>query len=233
MNIVYALTPNVYEKLLPSIRSLIHFNPKANVYILAEDDEIPYKLPCKAKVINIKDQTYFPESGVNYRNMFTYINLLKVCYSSLLPCNKVIHLDIDTIITGSLEPLWKTDVKGKWFAACPEYIGSYKPFGDTYYNMGVALINLEQMRKDKIEPVLVEYLNTVYGPWADQDAWNKYAIEQDKATTFELKFNENFATGYTDDPVIVHYCGITNWYENKYIPRREYLDEWIAPLVKK
>ncbi len=93
--------------------------------------------------------------------------------------------------------------------------------------MGVALINLQQMRKDKIEPVMVEYLNTVPQPWADQDAWNKYAIEQDKAATLDVRFNENKMTGYTDDPAIVHYCAISDWYSNHGMSRRQYLDKYM------
>ena len=52
MNIVYAMTHHVYEWILPSVRSLAETNPDANVYILAEDDKLPFKLPMKAKVIN-------------------------------------------------------------------------------------------------------------------------------------------------------------------------------------
>lgn len=227
MNIVYALTRNVYHKLLPSVRSLINHNPKAKVYILCEDDVFPYDLPCDAAVINVSDQQYFPPSGVNYNNQFTYINLLKVCYPYLLKCNKVIHLDIDTIVNDSLEPLWKTDLSGKWFGACPEYKGRYKPFGDLYYNMGVAVINLQAMRKDGIVTNMVEYLNKVKQPWADQDAWNKYGLEQDKAVTIPTRYNENVMTGYSDDPAIVHYCSIGDWYENRSMDRREYLDKWM------
>ena len=140
-------------------------------------------------------------------------------------CRKVIHLDADTIICDSLEPLWKTDLTGKWFAACKERQTWYKPFGDTYYNMGVAVINLSQMRKDKIEPLMAEYLNTVPQPWADQDAWNKYALEQNKVVPFDVRYNESNATGYTDNPAIVHYCGIPNWWDGD-IPRKEYLDKY-------
>lgn len=228
MNIVYAMTRAVYHKALPSMKSLIEHNPTAKVYILAEDDTIE-GLPCKATIINVSGQTTFPRNSINYNNWYTYINLLKVCYPSLLKVNKVIHLDIDTIICDSLEPIWNTDVKGKWFAAVRESKGWYKPFGDKYYNMGVALINLQQMRKDNIEPVMVEYLNTVKQPYADQDAWNKYGIEQKKIKELDTKFNENFATGYTDNPVIVHYCGKADWYENENVERREYLERYIAP----
>lgn len=226
MNIVYALTRNFYPRLLPSIRSLIEHNPDAKVYILAEDDVVP-DLPCKATVINVTGQTYFPENSPNYNNMFRYINLLKVCYPDYLPrLNKVIHLDVDTIVCDSLDGLWKTDVKGKWFAACPEVYGVYKPFGKTYYNMGVALINLQQMRKDNIVPLMVEYLNSKRQPWADQDAWNVYAIQQDKAAVLDVRYNETKMTGQTQDPAIVHYCGIPNWWSNPHMYRHEYLERY-------
>ena len=225
MNIVYAVTHDFYQKLIPSITSLLEHNPKANIYVLAEDDSIG--IPFDVKVINVKDQTTFPPHGINYHNQFSYINLLKVCYASLLKVNKVIHMDADTIICDSLEPLWKTDVTGKWVAACPEYTGKYHPFGPTYYNMGVALINLQQIRKDGIEPEMVSYLNNVPQPYADQDAWNKYGLAKDKFVAFPVRYNETFATGYTDDPAIVHVCGVGNWWNNPYMYRREYLDRYL------
>ena len=227
MNIVYALTRHVYHKILPSVRSLMEYNPKAKVFILCEDDTFPIELPCNAQVINVSGQEFFKPSSINYNNQFKYINLLKVCYPLYLKCNKVIHLDIDTIINESLEPLWKTNLQGKWFAACPEYKGRYKPFGETYYNMGVAVINLQAMRKDNIIMTMVDYLNSVRQPWADQDAWNKYGIEQDKVVAFPIRYNENVMTGTTDNPAIVHYCSIGDWYENRSIPRREYLNKWM------
>lgn len=226
MNVVYALTRNVYEYLLPSMRSLAEHNPKARVFVLAEDDELPFDLPIDAEIINVTGQEWFPKDGVNYNNAFSYINLLKVCYPLILPVKKVIHLDADTIICDSLEGMWKTDVKGKWVAACKETLSSYKPFGKTYYNMGVAMINLEQMKKDKIIPAMVDYLNTVKQPWADQDAWNKYGLEQDKFVALDKRWNECFATGQTDNPAIVHYCGMRDWFTRRRMPRKEYLDKY-------
>lgn len=220
MNIVYAMTRNVYEWIIPSLKSLQETNPKAKVFILCEDDKID-SLPMDCTFINVSDQKYFPEWGVNYHNSFTYINLLKVCYPSLLKCNKVIHLDIDTIVCDSLEGLWKTDVTGKWVAAVPEYKGRYKPFGDTYYNMGVALLNLAQMRKDGCEKDMAEYLNTVRQPYADQDAWHKFGLP-DKFAVADLRYNESTITGMTDNPAIIHYCGYTHWYNNPMLPRAAY-----------
>ena len=224
MNVVYALTHHVYPQILPSMRSLADTNPDAQVFVLAEDDELPFELPVKATVINVTGQTYFPEDGVNYSNYYKYINLLKVRYPSYLPVDKVIHLDIDTIVCDSLKEMWETDLEGKWFAACMESRANYRPFGDKYYNMGVALINLEQMRKDRIEQTMQDYLNDVKQPYADQDAWNKYAIEQDKVVELPVRWNESCVTGRTGNPGIVHFCGYRDWFTRFSMPRVEYLN---------
>lgn len=220
MNIVYAMTRNVYEWIIPSLKSLKEHEPKAKVFIICEDDHID-GLPMQCEFINVSGQQYFPEWGANYHNSFTYINLLKVCYPELLKVNKVIHLDIDTIVCDSLEGLWKTDITGKWVAAVPEYKGRYKPFGDTYYNMGVALLNLAQMRKDGASAKMAEYLNTVPQPYADQDAWHYFGLP-DKFTPADVRYNESTVTGMTDKPAIVHYCGYTHWYNNPMLPRAGY-----------
>ena len=229
MNIVYALTRNVYEWILPSIRSLAAHNPSAKVFILAEDDELPFGLPIDAEVINISGQTVFPEIAAHRHEAFGgYINHLKVLYPSILPVNKVIHLDIDTIICGSLKRLWETDVADKWFAAVPECQTWYRPFGDKYYNMGVALINLRQMREDHAEEMMKEFLLTTDQPFADQNAWNKYGSEMNKANTLDVRFNESKVTGKTSNPAVIHYCAIPDWWTNKDMFRREYLETWRA-----
>ena len=228
MNVVYSLTKHVYEWMLPSIRSLAEHHPDTKVFIICEDDEFPFELPIDAEIINATNQKWFPQIGVNYYNGFKYINLLKVMYPTLLwGVDKVIHLDIDTIIADKLDDFWNMDLADKWVAAVPEYRAGYRPFGDTYYNMGVALINLDQMRKDNIEPMMAGYLNVVKQPYADQDAWNKYGIQFNKMVTADIRFNENVCTGFTDKPAIVHYCGDKSWWTNKNLYRREYLERYL------
>lgn len=223
MNIVLSMTRNVYPWCVPCVRSLARYNSKARLFICCEDDDFPIELPIEPEVINVSDQKWFAPDSVNYRNQFSYINLLKVVYPSLLPVQKVIHLDIDTIVCDSLDGLWRTDVTGKWFAAVPQFRGQYTLFGDKYYNMGVALINLTQMRKDNAESELVRYLNETPTPYADQDAWNQ---RTDKAVPVDARWNENWACGETDNPAVVHYCGISNWYNNDFLYRGEYLKRW-------
>lgn len=227
MNIVYALTRNVYEWMRPSVTSLAEHNPDAKVFVVCEDDRLPFTLPINAEIINISDQTYFPNIGEHRREAFGgYINHLKVCYPDILPVDKVIHLDIDTIICDSLEGLWNTNVENKWFAAVPESQTWYRPYGNRYYNMGVALINLEQMRADGVSKMMMDYLLSTDQPYADQNAWNKFSYEKGMATTLPLRFNESMVTGKTDNPAIIHYCAIPDWWTNKSMNRSEYLEKY-------
>lgn len=228
MNIVYSITRNVYDWILPSLRSLAEHNPLARVFILAEDDVLPFELPIDVEVINISNQEFFPNIAEHRNDDFGgYINHLKVCYPSILPVNKVIHMDIDTIICDKLDGLWKTNVSGKWFAAVPECQKWYKPFGNDYYNMGVSLLNLSQLRKDKIQQEMIDYLLTTNQPFADQNAWNKFGYEYDKAAKLDLRYNESRVTGKTNDPAIVHFCSIPDWWTNTKMDRREYLDKYL------
>ena len=224
MNIVYMLTSNFVEKAVPSMRSVLRHNPKAKIYLLTEADSVDIDIP--VTVVNISGRHDFDRS-VNLRNNFGgYINLLKVCLPEILSLNKILWLDADTIVCKPLDEMWKTNITGKWVAAVPEHRGHYHPFGSMYYNMGVALINLQQLRKDNIMPEMVEYLNVIKQPFADQDAWNKYGIEADKFVALAVKYNENFATGETDDPVIVHYCGAADWWTRRNMHRGEYLEAY-------
>ena len=222
MNVVYCVTASYLDKIVPSIRSLRDHN-KANIFIVTETDEVDIE---NVKVINISDQIYFPKNSVNYNNMFTYIGLLKVCYQSLLPCNKVIHLDADTIVNDSLKDMWDIDLEGKWYAMCQEYNGRYKPFGNRYYNAGIMLINLKQLRKDDIQDQMVNYLNTVRQPWCEQDAFNKFGLEHNKIVDMDVRFNENMMTGFTDRPAIIHYCAVRDWWTNRNMSRVEYLNRY-------
>ena len=228
MNIVYGMTRNLYDKIQPSIRSVLDHND-AKIYITAEDDKIP-NLPCECEVINVKDQTWFPTDSINAKTQFTYMVLLRCVYPTLLPIDKVISLDVDTIVCDSLLPVWDCDMTGKWMAAVPEHKGNWKPFGGIYLNIGVALYNLKQMREDGIERKLVEMLRTRKMYFPDQDTLNYYCLAERKFKILPVRYNECFATGYTINPCVVHYAGYRDWWENKDLFRHEFLEKYRSPL---
>lgn len=228
MNILYSASPAMYEYVGASIRSLLEHNKPTKIYIFAQDDEMPFDIPCKHEVINVSNQTYFPENSRNRsrQNWFTYMSMMRITAPELLKANKVIYLDADTIICDSLKPLWDIDLTDKWLAWCPEVLGTYKPWGKQYYNGGVAVYNLQQMRKDNLTQLVVNKLNTQYYTYIEQDVMNEMAVP-DMCVDIPVRFNECFCCGYTDDPAIVHYAGQGDL-TNRGIFRWEYLGKYLG-----
>ena len=225
INVVYSLTRNLYPQLKGAIRSLLDHNENVKIFVLAEDDELPFEIPCEHKILNMSDQKWFPPDGPNMRSQFTYMAMLRVCTPLLIPETKVIQLDIDTIVCDSLRPIWEIDLTGKWVAWAPEIYGQWQPFSHAYYNFGVCVQNLGQLRRDNAVRFMVHELNNFVYTFLDQDVMNRFAVP-DKCVEIPVRFNECFCCGQTDNPAIVHYAGFPDWVTKPDLPRREYLDRY-------
>lgn len=222
---VYSGTRNLYPDMATAAKSLLFHDGADKVYFLIEDDAFPEWLPPQIETINVSGQGFFPKTGANFKTAFTYMSLLRVCYTKLLPeLDKVLQLDVDTIVDDDISYLWEVDLDGKWFAAVHEDFSTYKPFGRTYYNIGVAMFNLAQIRAENADELLIDYLNTTAVPYIDQDAWNRYGIGKD--VKLPVRYNESMVTGYTDSPAIVHFAGYRDWQHNSRCPRREYIKKY-------
>ena len=229
MKIVYEATRNYYKFLRATIQSLLDHNDPEVIFVLAEDDEIE-GLPEVCKVINVSNQQWIKRTSPNFHTPFSYMVLIRVAYTEILDCDKVLQLDVDTIVLDDLKPLWDVDLTGKWFGAVPEHLGTYKPYGKRYYNAGVCLFNLAQMRADNITQTLINELNSHFYAYPEQDVFNKYGQANDKAVALDPRYNASFCCGLPKNPAIFHYAGITNWWEEQLNPKWEYLAPY-APLI--
>lgn len=226
---VYAGSRNLYPDMVTACKSLVANSDVDIVYMLAEDDDIGEELPDIVEVIDVSSIGHLMwDRTPNYRTKFTYMSLMRVCYPSILPdtLDRVLQLDVDTIVTSSIDDLWDTDMGVKWWGAVKEYLGTYRPFGSGYYNAGVILCNLKQMRLEEVEGRLVDVLRDERMEYIDQDAWNK--IGMGHVVDLDVRYNECFVTGYTDDPAIVHYAGQRDWQTSNRLPRREYIGKYAA-----
>ena len=214
----YTGTRNLYEHMIPAMKSLMINSPVDKIYLMIEDDEFPYPVPDCVEVINLNDHMLFHD-GPNMNTQFTPYCMMRAATAKLLPKNldRVLQLDVDTLVEDSLEELWNTDLEGKYFGAVPEYLGTFKPYGPVYYNCGVMLLNLEEIRRTDIEDRMIELLQTEKMPYIDQDAWNKLGV--DKAQPVPVRFNETFCNGKTERPAIVHFAGYKNWTTDTWMPR--------------
>lgn len=115
---------------------------------------------------------------------FTSAMWHRIFLPELLPhVDRVLYLDIDTIVVDSLEQLWRTDLAGHYLAAVtnvfmeqhlhrPEALGLAG--ADHYFNSGVLLMHLAEMRRDDCTSALYDYA-VAHGAeleWPDQDTLN-------------------------------------------------------------
>jgi lipopolysaccharide biosynthesis glycosyltransferase len=96
--------------------------------------------------------------------------------------DRLLFLDLDLIVIESLQALWETDLRGNYVGAVTNVLPRH--YADaltatgfdaaTYFNAGVLLMDLEQMRRDGCTEAMVEYgvANADGLVLRDQDALN-------------------------------------------------------------
>jgi lipopolysaccharide biosynthesis glycosyltransferase len=123
-------------------------------------------------------------AGLPASAQFTQAMWFRVFLPELLPdAARVLYLDADTLAADSLEPLWRVELGHAWLGAVtnvfqhnhlhrPAQLGLPGP--EVYFNSGVLLMNLEQMRIDRRTEALCEYARSQGAAleWPDQDALN-------------------------------------------------------------
>jgi len=155
----------------------------------------------------------------------------RVFLPELLPdVDRVLYLDADTIVVDDLRPLWREPLAGAYVAAVTNVLeGGYArhpaelglPAGQPYFNSGVLLFNLDEMRRGGCTDAIVRYARDKRLRWPDQDALNVVLGERCLAlhprwncmnSLFMLpEANAVFGAAVVDDacarPAIVHFEG--------------------------
>ena len=118
--VVYAGTRNLYRNMTTAVKSLLSHTHIDRVWFLIEDDEFPEELPAVIQCKNMSGQQWFPD-GPNTRKRWSYMSLLRLALHEILPEeDRVLWLDIDTIVNTDITDLMKTDLDGCYVAAVEE-----------------------------------------------------------------------------------------------------------------
>ena len=111
--------------------------------------------------------------------------------------DKVIYLDGDIIVNSDLYELYSIDLSNKYVGVVKDICGAikrhYRSFIKNkifYFNSGVMLMNLKEMRTNNITEKLIDYRINGYNELMDQDALN-YVLKDNK---LELPFKYNTQT---------------------------------------
>lgn len=205
----YCGTRNLYPHMEVAIKSLLCNSDVDKVYILAEDDKLPYKFPKEVEVLNVSDQEYFKPESPNMTSNFSYMALMRAALPLVFPQHdKILSLDVDTIVRRDISDLWEIPLDGYYFASCRETHRSYDDY--LYCNHGVVMFNLKALRNSGKADEVIDVLNRCRFRWVDQDVLNYLC--QGRIKNLPSEYNVNDWTERPNVVRIMHYAGIKEWY---------------------
>lgn len=203
----YSGTRNLYTGMISAYKSLLMNSDVDLIYLLIEDDEFPSELPDCVKTVNASGQKKHWDDTPNATSKFTYMALARATYMEMFPwLDKILSLDVDTIVEQDISDLWDLDLTGYYFSATPEVARTNEK--SIYTNIGVCLYNLKELRDGKADEVIAA-LETNRFRYLEQDAFN-YAC-QGKILPMDNSYNVTVFTGACKNPKIMHFAGYTDW----------------------
>lgn len=216
----YSGTRNVYYRMIPAVKSLLKHSDVDIVYLLIEDDVFPYDLPQKVVPINISNQQWFKkETCANwYDGWGGYMVLIRAVYTKLFPeLDRILSLDLDTIVMEDISDLWNIDMKNYCIAGVrdtPEFNAS-----GLYINGGVLLQDLNNIRASKRDEQMILKINRVKRDYAEQDLMNE--VYRGKILELPSEYNSHplFMNYNPDKCKIKHYAGFHDYFFTEPIVR--------------
>lgn len=193
MNIVvYAADNNYSQQLIVSLYSLLETNSKSDIYIYILDNGITNENKKKILLVSeifgssiaFVDISNIAELlpmkvEVNKLSLSTYARLF---LTELLPTNvhKVLYIDCDTVIKGSLSEIFELNMNSFSVAGVEDcmYLSYKTGIGlsesDRYMNAGILCINLDYWRKKNMVTVFMDFIKSYNGkvPHLDQGVIN-------------------------------------------------------------
>jgi lipopolysaccharide biosynthesis glycosyltransferase len=173
---------------------------------------------------------------------FNKTNYYRLLIPELIAEKKILYLDADILVLGSLMPIWEVNLEDNYLAAVwtpgvewhPELGVSKK---DGYFNSGVMLINLDKWRAENLGQKTIQFVkdNPRLIWFVDQCGLN--ALTKSKWVKIPLKYNltvDVYEGIYhesdpgvdmaeirkaIEDPVIVHFSGTSKpWHTSNQHP---------------
>ncbi len=152
----------------------------------------------------------------------------RILLASIMPpdVETILYLDCDIVVVGNVGELFELEIENYPLAAVQEPVEICEdhrrqlslPYGESYFNSGVLLINLKYWRQNNCEPALLEFSKRArYVYCHDQDAlnyvfkmkWYRLPPKWNKSNTATLElvdfYNILDKREYIKDARIIHY----------------------------
>lgn len=232
MIIGMSCTRNWYNYLLTNLFAILSNNKVEKVYLFIEDDYIEdlnllqshfnTQFICK-NIYSVFDN-YIQPTSPNINTKYTKCSMARLFFSKEIADSKILYIDVDALVVSNIYDLWNINIDNYYLAGVADsgmmrdgvvylkFINSNIP----YINSGVLLMNLDLIRKDKIDDKWLHMINTERLMYPDQDALNSSC--KDHIYLFPVEFNSSNSTELLEDKSkikIMHYTmAKTDWVRN-------------------
>lgn len=263
MNILISLDDNYVEQAITMLRSLFINNPNEHfcVYLLynkLSDDGVK-KLRAfiekeNHEFVNIKihEDVFLSAPKREHTSIETYFRILafKFLDNSV---KRILYLDLDMIITGSLHNVYSIDMCNKCIAGVPDYGTNHIyyrrkrtlgiPNEYQYINAGMLLMNLDRIREITTSEQVISFFlqNMKYYRLQDQDFINAFFYKEiiylpdsyNKDVWYHsywdiIRESLNHYFNFSKLPIVIHYMGA----EYKPWRRNGYGGKWVREYLK-
>lgn len=216
MVIVMCCTKNWYIHLATVIYAILKHNKVKKIYLFIEDDEISYLKDKRIEFINInKTKEYVKDTSPNYNTKYSKLSYIRCYFSKILKEDKILYLDVDTLVVDNIEELWNIDMEdnvligihegGEW----NKHLCTYG-LDDKYINSGVLVMDLCKIRQERLDDSMIYLLNNNFYYFPDQDVIN--LVCRNRIKYVDNRYNSSETTGFRDDAKILHYIrGNKGW----------------------
>ena len=266
-----AFTPNYFVPAATMLRSLLDSSEDSFMVICLVSEEIPERMRKKLEKLGEGRLSfeYIPlkgrMEGIYTDPRYTEAASFRLILPELLPeYDSIAYIDCDVIVRQNIGKLYrKTDLGDNYLAAVFEapienQAERARALGcdpNRYFNSGFLLMNLRQMREEKVSEKLLDACRVPYMEFPDQDALNQVCLGRvlplspvynSIRTFFIRKYKPDFIRQYDEslwDKVreegTIHYTGgkpwnifsvrFADWWRTYDRLPSEIKEEWIPP----
>lgn len=236
MRIVICCTKNWYVYLANLVYSIIANNEVKKIYLIVEDDKIDYINYKNIEFINInKTPKIIKETSPNYNTHYSKMSYVRCYFTKLLKDDKILYLDVDTLVVDNIEDLWNIDLEDNVIAGVYEpgewnrHLNTYG-LNDTYINSGVLLMDLKKIREERLDDSMIYLLNNNKYAFPDQDVIN--LVCRNRIKHISNVYNSSETTGIVDNAKILHYIrGNKGWIKSS--PRSDIWYKYFNEMIEK
>ncbi len=252
INILVTLDCNYIPYFNVMLSSLIHSNPNEHfrVFLLnntieKQDVESSEKILCGSGTLELVRINETELDGAPTTDRYPKEIYYRIFAAKYLPQNidRVLYLDPDLIVNGSVRPLYDTDLGNNYFAAA-SHIGNILhlineirlDMGEEspYINSGVMLMNLDLLRKEQSFGEVFDYIKShksklilpdqdiISGLYGDRIIPLDPFVYNMTERLYAFRFQNGGRTSLKsvrENAVIIHYCGRNKPWKNNYVGR--------------